>query len=71
VVYKVVVRLDRRTECFYWNGILEETIDLARKVASEYKAVSFSIGRFRANGHEIFSENAPFLDESQRPLLQD
>jgi hypothetical protein len=59
--YKIVLeREGRETETLYWSGSLEETVRLAKKVASERGAAKYRIIEIAGIGQEVFSESAPF-----------
>ena len=61
MVYKIVVlRDDREIDTLYWNGSLEETINLAREIGVKCEADRFRVIEL-ACGAEAHSEEAPFL----------
>jgi hypothetical protein len=54
MVYKVTFqRADREIETLYWEGLLEETISLARSVASECGFEEFRIIESGGSGTEV------------------
>jgi hypothetical protein len=65
MVYKVTFqRVDREIETLYWEGPLEETISLARSVASECGFEEFRIIESSDSGTEVFSERLPSAKHS-------
>jgi hypothetical protein len=65
MVYKVTFqRADREIETLYWEGSLEETISLARSVASECWFEEFRIIESGGSGTEVFSERLPSAKHS-------
>jgi hypothetical protein len=64
MVYKIVVqRSDSEIDTLYWNGSLEETINLARKIGVKCEADRFRVVEFAGSGAEVRSEDAPFLSK--------
>ena len=62
MVYKIVVqRKDSEIDTLYWNGSLEETINLARKIGVKCEADRFRVIEFAGCGAEVRSEDAPFV----------
>jgi hypothetical protein len=65
MLYKVAFqRADREIETLYWDGSLEETISLAKSVASECGFEEFSIIESGGSGAEVFSERLPSAKHS-------
>ena len=60
--YKIVVqRNDREIDTFYWDGSLEETINLAREIGIKREADRFRVIELAGCCAEVCSEEAPFL----------
>lgn len=53
--------LEIETVC--WNGSLDETIGLARRIAFLWKADFFRIGKFAESGAVVYWEARPFGDK--------
>jgi hypothetical protein len=67
MVYKIVVqRNDHEIDTLYWNGSLEETINLAREIGIKCEADRFRVIELAGGGAEAHSEEAPFLRKQQR-----
>jgi hypothetical protein len=65
MVYKVTFRrADREIETLYWEGSLEETISLARSVASECGFEQLRIIESGGSDAEVFSERLPSAKHS-------
>jgi hypothetical protein len=57
MAYRVVFRRHGRDiETLYWNGSLDETRDLARRISSQCEAEEFRRIDFTDTGAEIWSE---------------
>jgi hypothetical protein len=66
MVYKIVVqRNDREIDTLYWNGSLEETINLAREIGIKCEADRFQVLEVAGCGAEAHSEEAPFCRKQQ------
>ena len=66
MVYKIVVqRNDREIDTLYWNGSLEETINLAREIGIKCEAGRFRVIKLAGGGAVAHSEEAPFLRNQQ------
>jgi hypothetical protein len=62
MVYQIVVhRSDSEIDTLYWNGSLEETMNLARKIGVKCEADRFRVIELAGCGAEARSEDAPFL----------
>ena len=66
MIYKIVVqRDDCEIDALYWNGSLEETINLAREIGINCGADQFRVIECAGRGAEICSEEAPFLSKQR------
>jgi hypothetical protein len=64
--YKIVVqRNDREIDTLYWEGSLEETINLAREIGIKREADRFRVIELADCCAEVCSEEAPFLLKQQ------
>jgi hypothetical protein len=62
MLYKIVVQRNHgEIDTLYWNGSLEETINLAREIVIKCEADRFRVIEFAGCGAEVRSEEAPFL----------
>ena len=65
MLYKVAFqRADREIETLYWDRSLEETISLARSVASDCGFEEFRIIKSGGRGAVVFSERLPSAKHS-------
>jgi hypothetical protein len=66
MLYKIVVQRNHgEIDTLYWNGSLEETINLAREIGIKCEADRFRVIEFAGCGAEVRSEEAPFLSNPQ------
>lgn len=66
MIYKIVVqRNEREIDELYWNGSLEETINLAREIGIKCDADGFRVIELAGCGAEVRSEEAPFPSKQQ------
>jgi len=66
VFYEVVLqRNGEEIQTLYWNGSLEETINLARTIALKCEADRFRITEFAGSGAEVRWEEAASLNSRQ------
>jgi hypothetical protein len=66
MVYEaVLLRNGEEIQTLYWNGSLQETVNLARTIAVKCKADRFRIIEFGGSGAEVHSEEAASLNNRQ------
>ena len=66
MVYEVVLlRSGEEIETLYWNGSLQETVNLARAIALKCEADRFRIIEVADSGAEVRSEEAASLNNWQ------
>jgi hypothetical protein len=66
MTYKIVVqRNDSEIDTLYWNGSLEETINLAREIGIKCEADRFRVIELAGCGAEVRSEETPFPSKQQ------
>jgi hypothetical protein len=66
MIYKIVVqRNDSELDTLYWNGSLEETINLAREIGIKSEADRIRVIELAGCGAEVRSEEAPFPSKQQ------
>jgi hypothetical protein len=58
----VLLRNGEEIRTLYWNGSLQETVDLARAIAPKCEADRFRIIEFADSGAEVRSEEAVSLN---------
>ena len=61
----VLLRNDEEIRTLYWNGSLQETVNLARAIAFKCEADRFRIIEFADNGAEVRLEEAASLNSRQ------
>jgi hypothetical protein len=61
----VLLRNGEEIQTLYWNGSLQETVNLARTIAVKCKADRFRIIEFGGSGAEVHSEEAASLNNRQ------
>ena len=59
----VLLRNGEEIQTLYWNGSLQETVNLARTIALKYEADRFRVIEL-AGGIEAHSEESPFSGSS-------
>jgi hypothetical protein len=66
MVYEaVLLRNGEEIQTLYWNGSLQETVNLARTIAPKCEADRFRIIEFGGSGAEVHSEEAASLNSRQ------
>ena len=66
MVYEaVLLRNGEEIQTLYWNGSLQETVNLARAIALKCEADRFRIIEFTDSGAEVHSEEAASLNYRQ------
>jgi hypothetical protein len=66
MVYEaVLLRNGEEIQTLYWNGSLQETVNLARTIALKCEADRFRIIEFADSGAEVRSEEAVSLNNRQ------
>ena len=66
MVYEaVLLRNGEEIQTLYWNGSLQETVNLARTIAVKCKADRFRIIEFGGSVAEVHSEEAASLNNRQ------
>ena len=66
MVYEaVLLRSGEEIQALYWNGSLQETVDLARTIALKCEADRFRIIEFTDSGAEVRLEEAASLNNRQ------
>jgi hypothetical protein len=66
MVYEVVLlRSGEEIETLYWNGSLQETVNLARAIALKCEADRFRIIELADSGAEVRLEEAASLNNRQ------
>ena len=69
IVYEaVLLRLGEEIRTLYWNGSLQETVNLARRIALKCEADRFRVIEFADSGAELRLEEAVSLNNGQRSL---
>jgi hypothetical protein len=69
MVYEaVLLRLGEEIQTFYWNGTLQETVNLARRIALKCEADRFRVIEVADSGAEVRLEEAVSLSNRQRSL---
>jgi hypothetical protein len=69
MVYEaVLLRNGEEIQTLYWNGSLQETVNLARTIAVKCEADRFRIIEFADSGAEMRLEEAASLNNRQRSL---
>ena len=58
----VLLRNGGEIQTLYWNGSLQETVNLARAIAFKCEADRFRIIEFANNGAEVHSEEVASLN---------
>ena len=61
----VLLRLGEEIQTLYWDGSLQETVNLARTIALKCEADRFRIIEFADSGAEVRSEEAVSLNNRQ------
>jgi hypothetical protein len=61
----VLLRNGEEIQTLYWNGSLQETVNLARTIALKCEADRFRIIEFADSGAEVRSEEAVSLNNRQ------
>ena len=61
----VLLRLGEEIQTLYWKGSLQETVNLARRIALKCEADRFRVIELADSGAEVRSEEAPFLNARQ------
>ena len=61
----ILLRDAEEIQTLYWNGSLQETVNLARKIALKCGADRFRIIEFTDSGAEVRSEEAVSLNNRQ------
>jgi hypothetical protein len=66
MVYEAVIqRNGGEIQTLYWNGSLQDTVNLARAIALKCEADRFRIIEFAHNGAEVHSEEVASLNNRQ------
>jgi hypothetical protein len=66
VIYEaVLLRNGEEIQTLYWNGSLQETVNLARTISLKCEADRFRIIEFADSGAEVRSEEAVSLNNRQ------
>ena len=69
MVYEaVLLRLGEEIQTLYWNGSLQETVNLAHTIALKCEADRFRIIEFADSGAEVRLEEVVSLNNRQRSL---
>ena len=72
MVYEVVLlRLGEEIQPVYWNGSLQETVNLARRIALNSEADRFRVIELADSGAEVRLEEAVSLSNRQRSLTSE
>ena len=67
----VLLRNGEEIQTLYWNGSLQETVNLARTIALKYEADRFRVIELADSGSERRLEEAVSLNNRQRSLTSE
>ena len=67
----VLLRLGEEIQTLYWNGSLQETVNLARRIALKCGADRFRVIELADSGAEARLEEAVSLNNRQRSLTSE
>jgi hypothetical protein len=72
MVYEaVLLRLGEEIKTLYWNGSLQETVNLARRIALNCEADRFRVIECTDSGAEVRLEEVVSLNNRQRSLTSE
>jgi hypothetical protein len=67
----VLLRLGEEIRTLYWKGSLQETVNLARRIALKCEADRFRVIELADSGAEVRLEEAVSLNNRQRSLTSE